>query len=66
MQSRAAEANIDCRVSVRQGSLVPTIAEFANAEPCLLIIGCGNDCAARDYQWTLALIRESVNPVLVV
>ncbi len=66
MQSRAAEANIDCRVSVRQGPAVPTTAEFANAEPCLLIIGCGSDCASRDYQWTLALIRESINPVLVV
>jgi hypothetical protein len=66
MQSRAAEATIDCRVSVRQGSFIPTIAEFANAEPCLLIIGCGGDCAARNYQWTLALVRQSVNPVLVV
>lgn len=66
VQSRAAEAGIDCRVTVRQGSLVPTIAEFANAEPCLLVIGCGNECATRDYQCTLALVREATNPVLVV
>ena len=63
---RAAELDIDSRVTVRHGPLIPTLADFANNEPCLLIVGCGAECGASSYQRALALIRESANPILVV
>ncbi|MBK4723298.1 universal stress protein [Azospirillum sp. YIM DDC1] len=66
IQRRASEANVDCRVTVRHGPLIQTVAAFANGEPGLLVVGCGDDCAASDYQRTLGLLRESRNPVLMV
>lgn len=66
IQRRAAERGIGCRVTVERGQLVSAVAEFANAQSSLIVVGCGSACAASDYQRTLALIRESENPVLVV
>ena len=66
VQRRAAAADIDCRVSIRHGDVVPAVSEFANAEPCLLVVGCGKSSGSDSYQRALALIRESANPVLVV
>lgn len=66
VQRRASEGGIDCRVTVRHGPLIQTVAAFANEAPCLLVVGCGDDCAASDYQTTLAILRESRNPVLIV
>lgn len=64
MQRRAAEAGVDCRVTVRHGDLIPAVVEFANSEPHLVIIGCGSESSG--FQRALSLLRDSVNPVLIV
>lgn len=64
VQRRAAEIGVQCRVTVRHGALVATVAEFANAEPHLVIVGCSDESSA--FQQALALVRASTNPVLAV
>ena len=66
VQRRAAEAGIQCRVRVEEGELVSAVSAVANEQPCLLLIGCGAECAGADYQDVAALVRQSRNPVLVV
>lgn len=66
VQRRAAELGIDCRVRVEEGHLVSAVSAIANEQPCLVLLGCGADCAGADYQEVAALVRQSRNPVLII
>ncbi len=66
VQRRAAEENVGCRVSIRVGSTVPATARFANLQPCLVVVACPRNETDPTYADVHALIRQSLNPVLVV
>ncbi len=66
VQRHAAKQNVGCRVSVRVGDAVETVAAFANDLECLLVTTCPCDEGSPSLSQAHALIRQSRNPVLVL
>ena len=66
VQRHAAKANVGCRVSIRVGATVSATTKFANDQSCLLVITCPPDHTAPCYTNVHSLVRQSLNPVLIV
>ena len=66
IQKRAAQMGIRCQVKARTGEPVTALREVINEGDCLTTVGHPGICDIGAHQRLLALIRESINPVLVV
>lgn len=66
LQRRAADAGFGCKVLVRAGSEVQTLAQLADQEGLTLVVGCPCEPTSPSFQRAQALVRESLRPMLVV
>jgi nucleotide-binding universal stress UspA family protein len=66
LQRRSQEANLGCTVTVQAGEFVVRVAEYANAQPCLVALGGLQTRTDVMSQRLQALVRELRHPVLVV
>jgi hypothetical protein len=66
IQRRAAHTDIRCKVHTHTGEVLGAVNTFTAGHACIAVLGRPERRDSEDFQKIVALIRASMNPVLVI